>query len=239
MGVSIRARGSAALSILAASILFTLGAGSPAHAQLDCDDLDHDCHADRFTARGIVVHAGTGVLTETFLPAEGGVSIDIETKGGRQTLTAEKLLVAVGRGGVVEGIGLEGTGVELERGYVKVDGHMRTGEPGLYAIGDVIGGMLLGLSRKAATDFSFFLAIPTLIGAGGYSLYKERAALSVADVPLFSVGLVFSFLSAWLCVRWLLRYISVHSFIPFAWYRIAFGVVVLLTAHFGWVDWKN
>ncbi|MDO8280797.1 MAG: undecaprenyl-diphosphate phosphatase [Burkholderiaceae bacterium] len=101
----------------------------------------------------------------------------------------------------------------------------------------IIGGMLLGLSRKAATDFSFYLAIPTLIGAGAYSLYKERALLSVADVPLFAVGLLFSFVSAWLCVRWLLRYISSHSFVPFAWYRIAFGVVVLLTAWSGAVQW--
>ena len=101
----------------------------------------------------------------------------------------------------------------------------------------IIGGMLLGLSRKAATDFSFYLAIPTLIGAGVYSLYKERALLSVADVPLFMVGLVFSFASAWLCIRWLLRYISSHSFVPFAWYRIAFGVVVLATAWSGVVTW--
>ncbi|MDM0104104.1 undecaprenyl-diphosphate phosphatase [Variovorax sp. J22R24] len=103
----------------------------------------------------------------------------------------------------------------------------------------IIGGMLLGLSRKAATDFSFFLAIPTLIGAGVYSLYKERALLSVADIPLFAVGLVFSFVSAWFCVRWLLRYISTHDFIPFAWYRIAFGIVVLATAWSGVVAWKN
>ena len=101
----------------------------------------------------------------------------------------------------------------------------------------IIGGMLLGLSRQAATDFSFFLAMPTLIGAGVYSLYKERALLSVADVPLFAVGLVFSFFSAWLCVRWLLRYISGHSFVPFAWYRIAFGIVVLATAWSGVVTW--
>ncbi|MBX3653393.1 MAG: undecaprenyl-diphosphate phosphatase [Ramlibacter sp.] len=101
----------------------------------------------------------------------------------------------------------------------------------------IIGGMLLGLSRKAATDFSFYLAIPTLIGAGVYSLYKERALLSAADVPLFAVGLVFSFISAWLCVRWLLRYISTHSFVPFAWYRIAFGLVVLGTAWSGLVTW--
>ena len=101
----------------------------------------------------------------------------------------------------------------------------------------IIGGMLLGLSRKAATDFSFYLAIPTLIGAGVYSLYKERALLSLADVPLFAVGLLFSFISAWLCIRWLLRYISSHSFVPFAWYRIAFGVVVLATAWSGMVTW--
>jgi undecaprenyl-diphosphatase len=101
----------------------------------------------------------------------------------------------------------------------------------------IIGGMMLGLSRKAATDFSFFLAMPTLIGAGVYSLYKQRAALSVDDWPMFGVGLLFSFISAWICVRWLLRYIATHSFVPFAWYRIVFGIVVLVTAYTGWVNW--
>nr|WP_295076532.1 undecaprenyl-diphosphate phosphatase [uncultured Roseateles sp.] len=103
----------------------------------------------------------------------------------------------------------------------------------------IIGGMLIGLSRKAATDFSFFLAIPTLIGAGAYSLYKERALLSMADLPMFAVGLLFSFLSAWICVRWLLRYISSHSFVPFAYYRIVFGVIVLATAWSGLVVWAD
>ena len=101
----------------------------------------------------------------------------------------------------------------------------------------IIGGMLLGLSRKAATDFSFFLAIPTLIGAGAYSLYKERALLSVEDIPMFATGLVVSFISAWICVRWLLKYIASHSFEIFAWYRIAFGLVVLITAWTGLVSW--
>ena len=101
----------------------------------------------------------------------------------------------------------------------------------------IIGGMLLGLSRKAATDFSFYLAIPTLIGAGAYSLYKERALLSMADAPLFGVGLVVSFFSAWLCIRWLLRYIASHSFVGFAYYRIVFGIVVLATAWTGTVTW--
>ena len=101
----------------------------------------------------------------------------------------------------------------------------------------IIGGMLLGLSRKAATDFSFFLAIPTLIAAGGYSLWKERALLSLKDLPMFAVGFIVSFLAAWACVRWLLRYVATHDFVPFAWYRIAFGIVVLVTAATGMVTW--
>jgi undecaprenyl-diphosphatase len=103
----------------------------------------------------------------------------------------------------------------------------------------IIGGMLLGLSRQAATDFSFFLAIPTLIGAGAYSLYKERGLLSVADVPMFAVGFVVSFLAAIVCVRWLLRYIASHTFNAFAWYRIAFGIVVLATHFSGLVVWAD
>ena len=101
----------------------------------------------------------------------------------------------------------------------------------------IIGGMLMGLSRQAATDFSFYLAIPTLIGAGVYSLYKERALLALSDAPMFAVGLLFSFISAWLCIRWLLRYIASHSFVVFAWYRIAFGLIVLATAWSGLVTW--
>ena len=102
----------------------------------------------------------------------------------------------------------------------------------------IIGGMLFGLSRKAATEYTFFLAIPTLIGAGAYSLFKVRSTLVMADLPLFAVGFVFSFGAAWLCVRWLLRYVSTHDFVPFAWYRIAFGGLVLLTAWSGWVERK-
>ena len=101
----------------------------------------------------------------------------------------------------------------------------------------IIGGMFLGLSRKAATDFSFYLAIPTLIGAGAYSLYKERALLSMADLPMFAVGLIVSFISAWWCIRWLLKFISTHSFVGFAYYRIAFGLIVLATAWSGTVKW--
>jgi undecaprenyl-diphosphatase len=122
--------------------------------------------------------------------------------------------------------------VGLVQCFAMIPGTSRSGST-------IIGGMLLGLSRQAATDFSFFLAIPTLIGAGVYSLYKERALLSMADIPLFAVGLLFSFLSAWLCVRWLLKYISTHNFIPFAYYRIVFGLVVLATAWTGVVVWAD
>ncbi|WP_420476039.1 undecaprenyl-diphosphate phosphatase [Noviherbaspirillum sp. ST9] len=103
----------------------------------------------------------------------------------------------------------------------------------------IIGGMLFGLSRKAATEFSFFLAIPTLFGATIYSVYKQRELLSAADLPWFSVGAAASFVSAFLCVRWLLRYISTHDFAIFAWYRIVFGIVVLATAYAGLVEWVH
>ena len=101
----------------------------------------------------------------------------------------------------------------------------------------IMGAMIFGLSRKVATEFSFFLAIPTLLGATVFSLYKERALLSAADLPLFSLGSVAAFVSAFLCVRWLLRYVSTHTFNAFAWYRIAFGLVVLITGYTGMVTW--
>jgi undecaprenyl-diphosphatase len=103
----------------------------------------------------------------------------------------------------------------------------------------IIGGMLFGLSRRAATEFSFFLAVPTLMAAGAYDLLKHRALLSAADIGVFSVGFVAAFVSAFLCVRWLLRYIATHDFTLFAWYRIVFGLVVLGTAYGGLVDWTQ
>ena len=101
----------------------------------------------------------------------------------------------------------------------------------------IIGGMLFGLSRRAATEFSFFLAVPTLVAAGAYDLYKNRGLFHAADLGPLAVGFVVSFIAAFLCVRWLLRYIVSHDFTLFAWYRIAFGAVVLATAYLGWVDW--
>jgi undecaprenyl-diphosphatase len=102
----------------------------------------------------------------------------------------------------------------------------------------IIGGMLFGLSRKAATEFSFFLAVPTLVAAGAYDLLKHRALFSAEHVAPLAVGLVVSFISAFVVIRWLVRFVATHDFRPFAWYRIVFGVVVLLTFYFGWVEWK-
>ena len=102
----------------------------------------------------------------------------------------------------------------------------------------IIGGMLFGLSRPAATEFSFFLAVPTLCAAGAYDLWKNRALFSADDLGMFAVGIAASFASAFVVIRWLIRYVATHDFRPFAWYRIVFGAAVLLTAHYGWVNWK-
>jgi len=103
----------------------------------------------------------------------------------------------------------------------------------------IIGGMLFGLSRPAATEFSFFLAVPTLCAAGAYDLWKNRALFSADDLGMFGAGLAVSFVAAFVVIRWLIRFVATHDFRPFAWYRIAFGAAVLLTAHYGWVDWKD
>jgi undecaprenyl-diphosphatase len=102
----------------------------------------------------------------------------------------------------------------------------------------IIGGLLFGLSRKAATEFSFFLAIPTMFAATVYDVYKHRDMLQVHDLGMFGVGFVAAFVSALFAVRGLLHYISRHDFTAFAWYRIAFGLVVLGTAYSGVVDWS-
>ena len=102
----------------------------------------------------------------------------------------------------------------------------------------IIGGMLFGLSRPAATEFSFFLAIPTLLAACAYELMRNRALLSLQDAQGLAIGFVAAFVAAFLCVRWLIRYVSRHDFVPFAWYRIAFGLLIVLTAWSGAVQWN-
>ena len=121
--------------------------------------------------------------------------------------------------------------VGLAQAFALIPGTSRSGAT-------IIGGMLFGLSRRAATEFSFFLAVPTLVAAGLYDLYKHRALLDAGDFGVFSVGSVAAFASAFLCVRWLLRYIATHDFSAFAWYRIVFGLAVLATSYAGVVNWS-
>ena len=125
---------------------------------------------------------------------------------------------------------LDAVKMGIAQAFALIPGTSRSGST-------IIGGMLFGLSRQAATEFSFFLAIPTLGVATVYQVYKERALLNADDLGMWIVGFISAFVSAFLCVRWLLRYISSHDFVPFAWYRIAFGIVVLATWHFGLVEW--
>ena len=120
--------------------------------------------------------------------------------------------------------------VGIAQAFALIPGTSRSGAT-------IIGGMVFGLSRPAATEFSFFLAIPTLFAACTYEFVRNRALLSTADLQAFGIGFVAAFISAFLCVRWLIRYVSRHDFVPFAWYRIAFGILILATAWSGSVRW--
>lgn len=102
----------------------------------------------------------------------------------------------------------------------------------------IIGGLFFGLSRKAAAEFSFFLAIPTMFAATCYDLFKNRELLDTSDLGLIAVGFIAAFLSALIAVRGLLRFVSSHDFTIFAWYRIVFGMVILVTAYTGIVAWS-
>ncbi|KMZ13842.1 Undecaprenyl-diphosphatase [Candidatus Burkholderia humilis] len=103
----------------------------------------------------------------------------------------------------------------------------------------IIGGMLFGLDRRVATEFSFFLAIPIIFGATIYEMAKYWKTLTVNDIGLFAIGLVAAFVSAFVCVRWLLRYVASHDFSAFAWYRIGFGLLILIVGYSGGLSWVD
>jgi undecaprenyl-diphosphatase len=173
------------------------------------------------------------IKAELFAPVPVATAFIV---GGLVILWVERRHTGGERKARIETVDEMGAGDALKVGiaqaFALIPGTSRSGAT-------IIGGMLFGLSRKAATEFSFFLAIPTLLAATVYSLYKERALLSAADLPMFTVGTIAAFGSAFLCVRWLLRYISTHDFTLFAWYRIVFGLFVLLSAYSGWVVWAD
>ena len=199
----------------------------------------HDRNARRFVFNVLVgflpavlvgLSFGKKVQAALFLPL---VVASTFILGGVIILWAERRKNVVVRVAEVEDMSpLDALKIGLVQCLAFVPGASRSGAT-------IIGGMLFGLSRKAATEYTFFLAIPTLIGAGAYSLLKVRHSLVAADLPLFAVGFVMSFLAAWACVRWLLRYVATHNFNAFAWYRIGFGLLILATAYFGWVDWSD
>jgi undecaprenyl-diphosphatase len=152
--------------------------------------------------------------------------------GGLIILWAERRKHAVRITSVDDMTALDALKVGLAQCLALIPGTSRSGAT-------IIGGMLFGLSRQVATEFTFYLAIPTLGIASLYSLYKEHALLAAADVGMWTSGMVAAFVSAFLCVRWLLRYVSTHTFVPFAWYRMAFGALVLVTWWTGTVNWAQ
>jgi undecaprenyl-diphosphatase len=152
--------------------------------------------------------------------------------GGLVILWAERRNHTVRVTSVDQMTALDAVKVGLAQALALIPGTSRSGAT-------IIGGMLFGLSRQVATEFTFYLAIPTLGLASLYSLYKERSLLSMDDLGLWVVGMATAFIAAFACVRWLLRYVATHTFVPFAWYRIAFGLLVLATAWTGLVDWAS
>lgn len=155
--------------------------------------------------------------------------------GGIVILVVENWLQKTQRQAAIVEIDQITPGLALKLGFIQalalVPGMSRSGST-------IIGGLCLGLNRVTATQFSFFLAMPTLLAATLYELWGARNILSVSDLPLFAAGGVASFISAYVCVRWLLQFVARHDFKPFAWYRIAFGLIILLTAQMGWVSWS-
>lgn len=198
--------------------------------------LGHDPAARRFVLNVLLAFlpaAILGVLLSKHIKAVLFAPVPVAMAfivGGLVILWAERRQAVVRVETVEQMSNADAIKVGLAQVFALIPGTSRSGA-------SIIGGMLFGLSRKAATEFSFFLAIPTIFGASVYSLYKERDNLSLADLPLFGVGSVAAFISAFFCVRWLLRYISTHDFTIFAWYRIGFGVLIVVTDWLALVRW--
>jgi undecaprenyl-diphosphatase len=204
--------------------------------------LSHDPAARRFALNVVVASIpaivvglsfGGAIKTVLFYPVPVAVALVV---GGVIIILVERRHKATGRPARVQHVDaitpMDAFKVGLAQSFALIPGTSRSGAT-------IIGGMLFGLSRRAATEFSFFLAIPILIGAGVYDTWKYRAMLGMDDVPLFAVGLVFAFFSALATVHWLIRFVATHDFIGFAWYRIVFGGIVLLTAWTGVIAWPT
>ena len=198
--------------------------------------LHHDRTSQRFAlniAIAFIPLAALGLIFGKFLKAHLFQPVPVALAfiiGGFIILWAEKREHKVRVENVEDMSPLDALKLGLAQACALIPGTSRSGAT-------IIGGLLFGLSRKAATEFSFFLAIPTLSIATFYDLYKEQEVFHQISIGMWIVGLVASFVSAFLCVRWLLRFISTHDFTPFAWYRIVFGIVVIASWQWGGVDW--
>lgn len=198
----------------------------------------HDPAARRFVANLIIAFipaAVIGLLVGSYIKAHLFAAVPVAITlvvGGLLILWAERRDHVIRVQEVDEMTWRDALKIGFAQCLALIPGTSRSGAT-------IIGGLLFGLSRKAATEFSFFLAVPTLAVAGIYDLYRQRDVLNGEIAGLLAVGLVAAFISAFLAVRGLLRYISKNDFTAFAWYRIAFGLLVLATAYFGWIDWQS
>ncbi len=164
----------------------------------------------------------------------GGIVILLVERRNRNVVLARQTEDLRGSGARVNSLAgmsvLDAVKVGFAQCFALIPGTSRSGAT-------IIGGMLFGLERKVATEFSFYVAIPLLFAATLYELLKARAALTGDSAAMLITGLVAAFVSGLVCVRWLMRFVASHDFRAFAWYRIAFGGVILLTAYTGAVEW--
>ncbi len=188
--------------------------------------LSHDRKSQRFVTNLIIAFMPAALLglafgkyikAALFKPVPVAIAFIV---GGLIILLVERRKHVVRVESVDDMSALDALKVGCAQAFALIPGTSRSGAT-------IIGGMLFGMSRRAATEFSFFLAVPTLIAAGAYDLWKNRALFDSSDISIFAVGMIAAFVSAFLCVRWLVRYIATHDFTVFAWYRIAFGLIVL------------
>lgn len=198
--------------------------------------ITHDAKAQRFAANLLIAFLPAAVIGLLFIKqikAHLFNPISVATAliiGGLVILFAERRQ-QVARIHTVDDIrGRDALKVGLAQVIAMIPGTSRSGAT-------IIGGMFFGLDRKVAAEFSFFLAVPTMFAATVYDLYKHRDLLSMADFPMFAVGFLAAFLSALLAVRTLVKFVANHTYEIFAWYRIAFGLVILATWYFGLVAW--
>jgi len=198
--------------------------------------LSHDPAARRFVTNLIIAFlpaAVIGLLTAIYIKAHLFSAVPVAIAlivGGVLILWAERREHVITVQEVEEMTWRDALKIGFAQCFALIPGTSRSGAT-------IIGGLLFGLSRRAATEFSFFLAIPTLSAAALYDLYRQREVVTGEIAGLLLVGLVAAFISAFIAVRGLLRYISRHDFSAFAWYRIGFGLLVLATGWFGLIDW--